>query len=235
MKFYDTDTHEIFEATAAEFTQYMDLYHEDMIRDRLITGAAPHIFIPRCPSLKGHRHFVYKPDERYVMIKFEDKFVHFRWNDELKGKPCFLADNMEDLRIAFEHGDRKFVKEKYSEANPFKAERGFFHFAYFDPNYDCKVAFNNGQTIQVKMKGMTGRKWKDISDPSWEDESEYRIKPEGLQWTDLRLGDILVHPDEPERKVMVTEIDPGIDARHIYAGCRWFTDEYLAEWRKVNA
>ena len=176
MKFYDTDTHEIFEASAAEFERYMELYHEDLRRDTIITGNAPHIFVPRCPSLKGHRHFAYKFDEEYVMIKFENKFVHFCWDEKLKGKQCFVADGMEDLRKDFEHGYLKTVESYYAEDYPFKAEPGFYRFAYYDPNYDCKIAYNEGKTIQGRTKRATT--WKDIPFPEWTDDVEYRIKPE---------------------------------------------------------
>lgn len=232
MRFYDSDTHEIFEATDAEFRAALDDYNDQWQQDWPIHEGVPIIFRPAGIVLKGHRHFIHKLDEEYVVIKFEDKYVHFRWTDELKGKKCFVANDMATLRRAFENGSRRTITGEYSEANPFTAQ-GFFPFAYYDPNYDCKIAFNEGKTIQFKSH--VDGAWCNCGDMEglWDDNYEYRIKPSkpALQWTDLKIGDVI---KSTNRKAMVVDIVTDEDAfRHVCVGCRWLTNDELESWEKV--
>lgn len=242
MKFFDTDTHEIFEASAAEFEQYMELYHESIRRDTILLGNTPHIFVPTCPPLRGHRHFVYKLAEEYTMIKFEDKFVHFRWSEELKGKKCFVADDMEDLELAFTKGETYDVGERKSSAFPFSANDSYYRFAYYDPNYDCKVAYNEGKKIQFKYKK---DEWRDAKCPEWLDDFEYRIKPDDTYAVVIAEGRLsYVHTknitcqhvffrgsqDECHNYIvshakftecMIAYLDNKRLQRRIFAGCDW--------------
>ena len=43
------------------------------------------------------------------MPKFEDKFVHFTWDESLKNKSCFVADSIPKLKSAFEDDSRKTI------------------------------------------------------------------------------------------------------------------------------
>lgn len=52
-----------------------------------------------------------------------------------------------------------------------------------------------------------------------------------LKWTDLKVGDIIT--DGARRTAMVTEIDR-IDCLHIYAGGKWYTNNELKTWKKVE-
>ena len=83
-----------------------------------------------------------------------------------------------------------------------------------------------------------------VNNPSWDAELEYRVKPDGLVWTDLKIGNILWKKDEKsiplggrdeyvyvEERRMVTVIvkDPTTN-RHIQLGGDWIADENLKEW-----
>lgn len=228
MKFYDPDTHEVFEATKAEYRAALDDYNNRWQRNIMMYRDAPILCPPVGPELKGHRHFIYKLNEEYTMIEFEDKYVHFRWDDSLKDKECFVGDEITELEHAFREGGRQTVAYKRDFIYPFQTSDGnYFRFAYYDPNYDCKSAFNEGKKIQSRQKGNS---WQDTECPAWLPDFEYRIKPKGLQWTDLKIGDVI-------RKSAMTRMVVGIDScnttAHIYVGSTWLTDEDLEAWVKV--
>lgn len=173
------------------------------------------------------------------MIKFEDKYVHFRWTNELEGKMCFVADDLEELHIEFIQGlrGRCAVTRHESEAYPFETEHNCYRFCYYDPNLECKIAFEEGKKIQ--FKSLVDGTWCDCSNmkdsDSWDDQFEYRVKPTKLEWQDLKIGDVIETFEGPHRMAMVTEIDfDGDGGYHIYAADYWYTDEELEDWRKVN-
>ena len=113
------------------------------------------------------------------MPKFEKKYVHFMWSDELEGKKCFIADRMGELKIRVEQQDEQYIHTVIGENSdnyPFYTNKnGFYAFAYYDPYYELKVAHEQGKTIQY----LVGEKWDDSHEPIWKYEPErYRIKPE---------------------------------------------------------
>lgn len=166
------------------------------------------------------------------MIKFEDKFIHFRWSDELEGKQVFYADSISMLEQNFAAGNRGYVHESGREEYPFAiTDDANFKFVYYDPNFDCKVAFNKGKKIQCRMDKSCV--WRDITDPCWEDETEYRIKP-GLAWSDLHIGDIL-RQFNGSIVSSVTAFDMADVTNHVQlAGWGWVSDTELAEkWFKL--
>ena len=167
------------------------------------------------------------------MVKFEDKYVHFRWSDELAGKQVWAADSIPELEDRMTKAYcRKRVRLSGVESYPFKTEGGDnWKFVYYDPNYDCKVAFNEGQPIQCRQKGCS--RWADTDDPCWDDETEYRIKP-GLAWSDLKLGDA-VRQFNRAITSMVTAFDMADETNHVHlAGWGWVSDTELAKkWFKM--
>lgn len=81
----------------------------------------------------------------------------------------------------------------------------------------------------------------------FKDENNYSLaylvdEPEGLKWTDLKVGDVIrlnvVDRDTLRGYTierMITEIDGHeTDACHIRAGIDWLTDEELKYWEKVE-
>ena len=101
---------------------------------------------------------------------------------------------------------------------------------------DVIAAWEDGKDIQFLAK-MGYKDWEDLKDPAWELTYEYRIKPEPLKWTDLKIGDVATNGTET---YMVTGIDTSDepdsegDVCHIYMGDCWYTNEELKEWEKVE-
>lgn len=110
------------------------------------------------------------------MPKFEKKYVHFMWSDELKGKKVFYADDINTLIKDVTDGNNMgIVKEAEATFAPFEVKCDFWKFVYFDPYYELKVAHEEGKTIQY----LVGEKWDDLHEPIWKYEPEcYRIKPD---------------------------------------------------------
>lgn len=88
------------------------------------------------------------PEEQRMEQKlFDKRFVHFMWDEQLRGRRCFVADNIGLLIYRVESRDeehRAVVEEGASEGLPFllKGEgyHAFARFAYYDPRYDERVA-----------------------------------------------------------------------------------------------
>lgn len=94
---------------------------------------------------------------------FDKRFVHFMWNDELEGKECFVADNINSLIERVEKG-ASIYKVRWSRDNgmPFESDDLVrYRFAYYDENYSIKKAFNEGETIQYQL--VDGVSWAGIN------------------------------------------------------------------------
>lgn len=111
------------------------------------------------------------------MELFDKKFVHFMWDDELRGKDCFIADNIDGLKTHVnDYSDDHTTRVIDSENTDFpfhEPDGNSWRFCYYDPNYFVKKAFTKGKQIQIK----NGKTWYTISDPEWLDDAEYRVKP----------------------------------------------------------
>lgn len=122
------------------------------------------------------------------MPKFEKQYVHFMWNDELKGKKVFCSDCVDNLKESVENNkDMDYVIGKGDLMCPFMVRRDTWMFVYYDPNYELKLAYEQGKTIQFRYKG-SKKEWTDVSTPKWSDFIEYRIKPEEKPITNRELA-----------------------------------------------
>ena len=118
------------------------------------------------------------------MELFDKKFVHFMWDDELEGKKCFVGGDIDILRAIVEKGvesDLHSIVFSRNESAPFRMADGTYswQFAYYDPNYAVKKAFNEGKKIQYRIEGFVD--WEDYTNqnPCWDDEDrEWRVKPD---------------------------------------------------------
>ena len=113
------------------------------------------------------------------MELFDPKFVHFMWDDELEGKKGFIAKSVKVLRrIVNADYCEELIRNPHDEEYPFLATDDCkYHFAYYDPNYSIKKAWKAGKKIQFCHRGDHDH-WYDDSNPSWEPDCEYRVKPE---------------------------------------------------------
>lgn len=97
-------------------------------------------------------------------------------------------------------------------------------------------AFEDGKTIQYSYD--PDEEWVDIEGvPAWNVSTKYRVKPDELVWTSLKVGDVLVTDinNERELKKMVIGIDLDSNTRfHVCLGNDWIDDENLLKWRKAE-
>lgn len=181
-----------------------------------------------------------------MAYKFEDKFVHFRWDDSLKGKKVFYADSISTLEEDVAKGEDIMTligAANKHDTSPFciEDEDGTttdWKFIYYDPNYEVKLAFEKGMVIQYKAKD-TGN-WCDWDNSlckcSFHEDIEYRVKPEEddnekvLKWTDLKVGDVITNG---ETTAMVVVSDSK-SYPHLFIGYRWVADVELKNWKKVK-
>lgn len=124
------------------------------------------------------------------MELFDKKFVHFTWEDELKGKVCFVADDIDVLQEEVMKGIGTDIVHTHNTSTqtsfPFETIDDYYRFAYYDPNYGIKKAYMEGTQVQYRFKD--AERWHDTSESdiadikrtglSWfDDNCEYRIKP----------------------------------------------------------
>ena len=114
------------------------------------------------------------------MDLFDKKFVYFAWDEELRGKECFYNDDIASLMQSANENRTDFkgcLEPSTSTSYPFRPvgqHRISLRFAYYDPNYECKIAYMKGEQIQHREKGKSI--WLDGT-PAWDEKFEYRIKP----------------------------------------------------------
>ena len=116
---------------------------------------------------------------------FDKKFVHFMWDENLKYKKGLVHDNIEAIKriVNSDGGNTDVIDYSENDENPFKEEgcSTKYKFAYYDPNYECKIAYNEGKQIQAKLNGFEDKDWIDVKNPTWESNFIFRIKPEENQ------------------------------------------------------
>lgn len=116
------------------------------------------------------------------MPKFEKQYVYFMWDSVLEGKMVFCADYIPDLQQRVENGDvYNYTKVVQGEDNkPFRKDisRSCWQFAYYDPYYELKCAYEQGKVIQ--HFDTCNKVWVDATNKlDWTDNIErYRVKPE---------------------------------------------------------
>ena len=116
-----------------------------------------------------------------MAYKFEDKFVHFRWSDSLRGKKVFYGDNLLTLENDALSGNTNLmgiVEGGHDKVTPFIVNDDYWKFVYYDPNYECKKAYDEGKTIQVSGDGEIWVDWEDDRTPDWDSAFQFRIKSE---------------------------------------------------------
>lgn len=117
------------------------------------------------------------------MPKFDKRFVYCVWYDEMEGQKVFVSDFIDELEIHVKSNDvTRMRKVKYAggKRKPFyEAEIDqCWQFVYFDPNYETKLAYEQGKKIQA----FVDNRWKTFSkEVDWEKFEKYRVKPKGSQ------------------------------------------------------
>lgn len=118
------------------------------------------------------------------MELFDIKYVYMDWDDVLKGKKVLVGDILKILRNNI---NGMSLAATCVEPNggskslyPFEDSSGTaWALAYYDPNYECKVAYKQGKVIQFRYHGTSDEAWAYCTGvPKWLDACEYRVKPE---------------------------------------------------------
>ena len=137
---------------------------------------------------------------------------------------CCRSDCWEEVQKDF-GAKTKLFEGTEKEANDWYEARKQFA--------DVIAVWEDGKIIQYN----SGHGWEDCCNnrPAWDVTSEYRIKPEPLKWTDLKIGDIIRSKfEDGYRFAMVIIIDTYPTMKHIGLGDEWLTDKELEKWEKVE-
>jgi hypothetical protein len=123
---------------------------------------------------------------------FDKKYVYFMWDNELEGKKGFVANHIDTL-VSFvnSNSDMCTILQTVDKSYPFLSDReptgyGFTQFAYYDPNYELKIAYNNGETIESYDE--ESKKWLEVTEPKWWDSFKYRVKQNDKFCTSRQLA-----------------------------------------------
>ena len=114
------------------------------------------------------------------MELFDPKFVHFMWDDSLEGKEGFVSNYLRGLIDIVNTDTISAIKK----ALPSVFDS--WSFFYYDPNYECKKAFNEGKKIQfLSRQQQSNGEWIDVwydcvgpNEPKFLETVKYRVKPE---------------------------------------------------------
>lgn len=119
------------------------------------------------------------------MELFDKKYLHCMWSEEIEGKECLLCDDLINLIGDINSGkayDPCVILAcghvKRSDGVQITAADGTtWFYAYYDPNYKCKVAYYI-ERKQIEYREFTT--WHDATNPRWRDGVEYRVKPDAV-------------------------------------------------------
>lgn len=114
------------------------------------------------------------------MELFDKKYVYFLWDDKLEEKKGFVADHIDTLiNLVNSNSDMCTILKTGHTSYPFISNRtsldfDFSQLAYYDPNYELKIAHHNGYTIEFYDDEL--KKWVEEKEPKWWDNVKYRVK-----------------------------------------------------------
>lgn len=127
------------------------------------------------------------------MELFDKKYVYFMWNDKLEGKKGFVADYIDTLvNLVNLNSNMCTISKTNHNSYPFVSDRmslgfNFSQFAYYDPNYELKVAHLNGVAIEFYDEEL--KKWVEEKEPKWWDNVKYRVKQNDVKQNDVKQND----------------------------------------------
>lgn len=115
-----------------------------------------------------------------TMEMFDKRFVHFMWDESLRGKEGFFADNIIDDLIDYVEKNvsnkGELVEDNTDNCSnfPFRSVNDeVWRFFYYDPLYEYKWAHKQGKKVQYKMP-LSG--WTDMEEgDTWDYSLKHRI------------------------------------------------------------
>lgn len=128
------------------------------------------------------------------MELYDKKYVYFEWDDKLEGKKGFCGNSIEDLKFQVNYGNAQtgvLHHSNNSKGHPFVPTWSdgsgslAYPFAYYDPNYEVKKAYNEGKKLQWKYRAEEDwNDWDNDSCPRFSDDTtgyELRVKPDDCE------------------------------------------------------
>lgn len=174
--------------------------------------------ITRRPKKEVNMTETNNTEKRKEVDLYDPKFVHFDWDETLRGKTVFYCDSIVALKrsVRTHYTDKYYVIEGSSDFScPFRIQGGsVWQFAYYDPNYEVKWAyFKEDKPIQIRRS--SANEWEDlcpwsdtcaIEGPEYfDDEYQYRIKPEEESEPKIEVNvDVKVNNTSSDDKVKIT-------------------------------
>lgn len=118
------------------------------------------------------------------MELYDKKYVYFEWDDKLEGKKCFVGADISYIKKQVNKSTDTIteIHHSFDNTKPFTTGYYNYSFAYYDPNYETKKAYNEGKKLQWKYR--YEKQWKDWNEdtpPCFRDDTcgyELRVKPE---------------------------------------------------------
>ena len=105
-------------------------------------------------SSRGNHPLVY-PIDNTSSWAYNKAYVKFEWDDSLEDKKCLLANSIGKITSMVCRNVTPWeVFKTGCNEHPFKDEGGkLYKFAYFDPYYDFRYSFLNGEPVEFKWYG----------------------------------------------------------------------------------
>ena len=131
---------------------------------------------------------------------FNEKYVYYIPNflsENLIGRECFVSNSIRDLQYVVNHKcDSKIWKHvimsitsNIATSQPFNCENGeSYTFAYYDPLYDVKNAFLDGEKIQYKSKCLDWSDYDEIKEICNNSETFFTLKCFDDEDLDFRIA-----------------------------------------------
>lgn len=156
------------------------------------------------------------------MELFDKKFVYLEWDDALEGKEVFVAYTLSGLKRAIALGDRFVIKKNDGDYSFISSGGVQYAIAYYDPNYEYKLAYNQGKKVEVYGFIGISRAWVEVTDDlKWEENYQYRIKPKKFT---------LIEPDCNNDKLrLLSECTPVHVDEHAFLGTREECKDYAVK------
>lgn len=155
-------------------------------------------------------------EKRKEINLYDPKFVHFEWDESLKGKKGFYNDDIGCLKEEIrDEGTRMMgtLVDYCEESTPFLVQSpnncppSAWKFFYYDPHYEVKWAyFREGKEIQYRDGA---GQWTDIAPGRrldyFDDDYEYSIKPEEDPRPNVEVNvDVKVNDASSDNKIKIT-------------------------------
>lgn len=194
-----------------------------------------------------------------MMKLFNPKYVHAMWSPEIEGKEVVVSDSIDVMKENLEKGIipcATITRSIGGGIGLHTTEDSDWNYAYYDPNLKVKIAFYEGKRIGYSMNNVCPDPPDEVlhKDTPWSKERLFHIldymnpksvvildtepyTKEGLNWTDLKLGDKIkcISGEHCGDKAMVTYIDVNPNCSvHILVGSCWISDVELKDWELAN-